>query len=90
MNNKAIEEGRKIATGFNEEGERSFKQWMEAVANHQPNGEQIQAYFDSMSNANFETGENCIIELGSTETKSGNPQTFIVPREWTRLEEVGK
>lgn len=71
-----------IAVGFNYEGKGQFEDWFNRISKSgEISTSGIQAYFDSNEFMNFETGENCYIEVGSHATKSGNPETFTVTPE---------
>ena len=70
----------KIAVGFNDEGASCFKEWMKRVAVY-PDCMQHWKWFDTLEYANWDTGENTQIELGSVCSKSGHPQIYVVPKE---------
>lgn len=76
-----------IPVGFNEVGRQSFEAWMNSIAKY-PEQMNAQAWFDSMQFANFETGENTQIEVGSFFTKSGTPQLFLVTPEMVAFAEA--
>lgn len=70
----------KIAVGFNDEGVRCFGEWIGRVAAF-PDSMRHWKWFATLENANWDTGENTQIELGSVCSKYGTPQIYVVPKE---------
>lgn len=71
-----------IATGFTPESQEVFRNWLkDNWKEGEPTDGNVQAYFESLEYANWETESNTTIEVSSHLTKSGNPETYLVTKE---------